>query len=97
MMELLSRGNQIVRHSRDHHALERTLQRDRRNHLRVRSVRRSHASDGRGALGRARQWLITIGEVLLDGLVTGFAAVVAFALVGATALACAVVLLEWWF
>ena len=45
----------------------------------------------------ARQRLTTVGEVVLDGLLSGVAAVVAVSLVGAAALALAVVFLGWWF
>jgi hypothetical protein len=45
----------------------------------------------------ARQWLTTVGEVVLDGLVSGIAAVAAVGLIGAAALTLAVALLEWWF
>jgi len=46
---------------------------------------------------RVHQRLATVGEVVLDGLVSGMAAVAALALVGAAALALTVVLLGWWF
>ena len=45
----------------------------------------------------ARQRLTTVGEVVLDGLVSGLAAVVAVAIVGVAGLALAVMLLRWWF
>jgi hypothetical protein len=45
----------------------------------------------------ARQRLTTVGEVVLDGLLSGLAAVAAVALIGAAALTLAVVLLGWWF
>jgi hypothetical protein len=40
---------------------------------------------------------MTVGEVVLDGLLFGLAAVVAVALIGAAALTLSVVLLGWWF
>jgi len=46
---------------------------------------------------RAHQRLAAVGEVVLDGLVSGVAAVAASALVGAAALAVTVVLLGWWY
>jgi hypothetical protein len=44
-----------------------------------------------------RQRLTTVGEVVLDGLMSGLAAVAAVALIGAAALALSVLLLRWWF
>ena len=45
----------------------------------------------------AHQRLATVGEVVLDGLLSGVAAVAALALVGVAALALTVVLLGLWF
>jgi hypothetical protein len=45
----------------------------------------------------ARRRLTTVGEVVLDGLLSGLAAVAAVALIAAASLALAVWLLEWWF
>lgn len=48
-------------------------------------------------LTSARRQLTTVGEVVLDGLLSGIAAVAAVVLVGGAALALAVVLLGLWF
>ena len=58
---------------------------------RASSVRR------RRLLMSARQRLTTVGEVVLDGLVSGLAAVVAVAIVGVAGLTLTVMLLRWWF
>ena len=69
--------------------------------IRTRSSRQgaSRASSlrRRRLLMSARQRLTTVGEVVLDGLLSGLAAVAAVALAGAAALTLAVVLLGWWF
>jgi NaMN:DMB phosphoribosyltransferase len=58
---------------------------------------RPSAGPRRRLLKGVRQRLRTVGEVVLDGLVSGLAAAAAVALIGAGALTLSVLLLRWWF
>src|SRR5688500_1709315 len=89
---------------RNRSAREAAPGRDRPIQLQHRSVRRrdaqgrrGRAAGGRRALVSARRRLTTVGEVVLDGLLSGLAAVAAVALIAAASLTMAVLLLEWWF